>query len=66
MSLNSPSIDKLIGVVGNKYALSVLVAKRAKEISISRADYFFENKKAKPVTVAAEELYRGVIRMPNK
>lgn len=66
MSLNSPSIDKLIGVAGNKYALSVLVAKRAKEISISRADYFFENKKAKPVTVAAEELYSGIIKMPNK
>ena len=66
MSLNSPSIDKLLGAAGNKYALSVLVAKRAKEISISRADYFFENRQAKPVSVAAEELYSGVIKKPTK
>lgn len=64
MSLNVPSIDSLIGIAGNKYALSVLVAKRAKEISISRADYFFENKKAKPVSVAAQELFEGTIKMP--
>lgn len=64
MSLNVPSIDKLINLAGNKYALSVLVSKRAKEISVSRADYFFENRKAKPVSVAAEELYNGVIKMP--
>ena len=66
MSLNTPSIDKLLGVAGNKYALSVLVAKRAKEISISRQDFFFENRQAKPVSVAAEELYSGIIKMPNK
>ena len=64
MSLNSPSIDNLSRLAGNKYALSVVVAKRAKEISISRADFFFENKKAKPVTVAAEELFNGVIKTP--
>lgn len=64
MSLNTPSIDNLTKTAGNKYALSVLVAKRAKEIAISRADYFFENRKAKPVTVAAEELSSGIIKAP--
>ena len=64
MSLNSPSIDNLTKIAGNKYALSVLVAKRAKEIATSRADYFFENRKAKPVSVSAEELYRGIIKAP--
>ena len=64
MSLNSPSIDNLVKLAGNKYALSVVVAKRAKEISISRADYFFENRKAKPVTVAAEELFDEKIKTP--
>lgn len=64
MSLNTPSIDNLTKTAGNKYALSVLVAKRAKEIAISRADYFFENRKAKPVTVAAEELFSGIIKAP--
>lgn len=64
MSLNSPSIDNLCRLAGNKYALSVLVAKRAKEISISRADFFFENRKAKPVSVAAEELFNGTIKAP--
>ena len=64
MSLNVPSIDKLINLAGNKYALSVLVSKRAKEISVSRADFFFENRKAKPVSIAAEELYNGIIKMP--
>ncbi len=66
MSLNTPSIDSLVKLTGNKYALSVLVAKRAKEISVSRADYFFENRKAKPVSVAAEELYEGIIKAPTK
>lgn len=64
MSLNTPSIDNLTKTAGNKYALSVLVAKRAKEIAISRADYFFENRKAKPVSVAAEELFSGIIKAP--
>lgn len=64
MSLNVPSIDNLTTIAGNKYALSVIVAKRAKEISISRADYFFENSKAKPVSVSAEELFEGKIKAP--
>jgi len=64
MSLNTPSIDNLTKIAGNKYALSVLVAKRAKEIATSRADFFFENRKAKPVSVAAEELFSGVIKSP--
>ena len=64
MSLNTPTIDNLTKTAGNKYALSVLVAKRAKEIAISRADYFFENRKAKPVSVAAEELSMGIIKAP--
>ncbi len=59
MSLNYPSIDKLVELTGNKYALSVLVAKKAKELAISRADYFSENRQRKPVTVAAEELFLG-------
>ena len=66
MSLNVPSIDSLTKLAGNKYALSVMVAKRAKEISVSRADFFFENRKAKPVSVAAEELYKGIIKTPTK
>lgn len=64
MSLNDPSIDNLLKKTGNKYALSVLVAKRAKELSISNAEFFFENKKVKPVSVAAQELNDGVIKMP--
>ena len=64
MSLNVPSIDNLTKIAGNKYALSVIVAKRAKELTISRADFFFENRKAKPVSVAAEELFEGKVRAP--
>ena len=64
MSLNDPSIDSLLKKAGNKYALSVLVAKRAKELSVANADFFFENKKVKPVSVAAKELYEGIIKMP--
>ena len=64
MSLNDPSIDNLLKKTGNKYALSVLVAKRAKELSISNAEFFFENRKVKPVSVAAKELNDGVIKMP--
>ncbi len=64
MSLNQPQVDKLIDKAGNKYALSVLVAKRAKEISISRADFFNEHRQAKPVSVASQEFWDGVIKMP--
>lgn len=64
MSLNQPQVDKLIDKAGNKYALSVLVAKRAKEISISRVDFFNEHRQAKPVSVAAQEFWDGIIKMP--
>lgn len=64
MSLNEPPVDKLIDKLGNKYALSVLVAKRAKEISISRADFFSENRRIKPVSVASSEFFEGVVKRP--
>ena len=64
MSLNEPPVDKLIDKLGNKYALSVLVAKRAKEITISRADFFNENRRIKPVSVASSEFFDGVVKKP--
>ena len=65
MSLNQPPVDKLIDKAGNKYALSVLVAKSAKEISISRAEFFNEHRQVKPVSVASQEFYDGVIKLPD-
>ena len=65
MSLNQQTVDKLIDKAGNKYALSVLVAKRAKEISISRAEFFNEHRQVKPVSVASQEFYDGVIKLPD-
>ncbi|MBP3630207.1 MAG: DNA-directed RNA polymerase subunit omega [Clostridia bacterium] len=64
MSLNEPPVDKLIDKLGNKYALSVLVAKRAKEISISRSEFFNENRRIKPVSVASSEFFDGVVKKP--
>lgn len=64
MSLNTPPVDKLIELAGNKYALSVLVSKRAKEISVSRAEYFNEHSNIRPVSVASEEFFKGIIKNP--
>lgn len=63
MALVDPSVDKLVLLSGSKYALSVLVAKRAKKLAVSRADYFNDNRAISPISVAAQEFVDGDIVM---
>lgn len=61
MALVDPPVDKLADKAGNKYALSVVIAKRAKELAVSRADFFNENRDQTPLSVAAKEFSNGQI-----
>lgn len=63
MALIDPAIDKLISKAESKYALSVLIAKRAKEISVSRKEFFSENRDHTPISVAAKEFEQGKISL---
>ncbi|MDD4211747.1 MAG: DNA-directed RNA polymerase subunit omega [Clostridia bacterium] len=53
-----PAIDKMSEMVGNKYKLTALVAKRAKQIQKRniREDY---DPKMKEITEAANEVMQG-------
>ena len=63
MALIDPPIDKLISKAGSKYALSVLVSKRAKEISVSKKEFFDEHRDQTPITMAAMEFDQDKIKM---
>lgn len=59
-TLISPSIDQLLEKVDNKYILSILVAKRSKELFDGEAplvDEFHINK----VTTAIDEVYQDKV-----
>lgn len=60
--MNKPPIDELaLKTNGNKYELSVLMAKRAKELEKRNIenDPNYENKKC--IAAAAEEIYTGKV-----
>jgi len=62
MAMIDPPIDELVEKVGNKYAISSIVSKRAKELILKRPEYFFENYRVKPLEVATFQLARGEYR----
>ena len=53
--IHEPPIDKLVEKVGCKYALTCLVAKRARQI-IEQPTPEYANSKEKPLTLAAKEV----------
>ena len=59
--MDKPPIDELRKKVGNKYMLTCLIAKRAKELS----NIYFagepDEKDPKVVAMAAEEVYEGKV-----
>ena len=57
-----PSINELDKVVGNRYSLVCAVAKRAREISLG-SEQLVVCDSDKEVTIAANELYQGKIRI---
>lgn len=62
--MQQPSIDKLLDVVDNKYALVVIAAKRARVITdeILKSEEKAEIYQAKPVTEALLEIGKEKIK----
>ena len=56
----NPPIDKLIDKVGCKYALVITTAKRARHLIDKKSDMIDETK-VNPVSLAAEEIYKGKV-----
>lgn len=63
--MNEPPIDELTKIAGNKYVLTVLAAKRAKEIETTRRDELKASEK-KSISVALDEIYDGEIVANNR
>lgn len=57
-----PSINELDKIVNNRYSLVCAVAKRARELALG-AEQLVVCDSDKEVTVAANELYQGKIRI---
>ena len=66
MAMIDPPIEVMITKAGSKYRLVSLMSKRAKELLLSRPDFFLENLKVKPLEYASKEYYDGTIREPIK
>ena len=64
MAMIEPPIEVLIQKAGSKYKLVSLLSKRAKELLLSRPDFFLENMRVKPLEFASKEYYEGKIREP--
>lgn len=59
--LNQPPVEKLTEKVGDKYKLSVLVSKRAREIQKRNIEQEVEVPEQTEITEAAFEVYTGKI-----
>lgn len=64
MAMIDPPIEVMINKAGSKYRLVCLMSKRAKELLLSRPDFFLENMRVKPLEYASKEYYEGRIREP--
>lgn len=60
MPVNKPAIGELCEKVDSRYTLVVEAAKRAREL-VSGAQPLIEAKDMKPVSVAVEEINRGLL-----
>ena len=59
MSWLEPPIENLIDEAGNKYILCSLISKRAKELLLSRQEFFKAHQRVKPIEYASKEFYKG-------
>ena len=64
MAMIDPPIEKMIGKANSKYKLVCLLSKRAKELLLTRPDFFMENMRIKPLELAAKEYADGRVREP--
>ncbi len=58
--MTQPPIDKLIQKADCRYALTCVVAKRARQL-IGQEQEYLENSGMKPVSLAAKEIYEGKV-----
>lgn len=58
--MTEPPIDKLIQKAECRYALTCVVAKRARQLIGQEQDYL-ESSGMKPVSLAAKEIYEGKV-----
>lgn len=61
-----PPIDELVAKVGNKFLLTCLVAKRAKQLN---SEYLMgepQDKDPKVIAIAAEEVFEGKVTAGDK
>lgn len=58
--MTEPPIDKLIEKAECRYALTCVVAKRARQL-IGQEQEYLESTGLKPVSLAAKEIYEGKI-----
>lgn len=63
--LFAPPIDDLVKTVGNRYALTVLMAGRARELQ-KKIPAMLEGNSNIAISVAAEEIYKGEVVVSNK
>ena len=58
-----PPVDKLVEKTGSRYALCIVVAKRARQL-VDGSEPLIDNIKIdKPVSIAVNELYQGKIKI---
>ena len=57
-----PPIDELRKIVGNKFLLTCLVAKRAKDLNNQYLMGEPSDKDPKVIAIAAEEVYKGKVK----
>lgn len=67
MSMVNPSIDYLTEQVDSKYTLVIMAAKRARELTENKEKQpLIQTKSNKPVTIALEEVGKGVLGYERK
>lgn len=57
----NPSVNDLVEIVGSKYTLVVLAAKRAREINLGAIPIVDMPNSNKAVSIATQEIYEGKI-----
>lgn len=63
MAMINPPIEVLFDKANSRYALVTAVSKRAKELLISKSEFFKENQKIKPIEFASKEFYDDVYKI---
>lgn len=60
MAMTKPSVTELLKQAECRYTLVVKVAKRAREL-VAGAQPYIDTKETKPVSIAVDEINRGLI-----